>query len=286
MTNQHVDAADRHRPWVIATCGALVLAAVGDAGPEIIESGSIFAGYDGPGPLIYLGFAAVVSSVRWRFAPLSAVAMAAFFLFGGFADDDFVARLVTWAGAVSVAAWLQMLSFAAVIVCGTAAVRRRRPKPHSLRPYADLRSTTYDSTMTSEIAVVASIPGMNLVPRSRKVVAVLGALGIAILGLLIQFAGDPAKFWPFPPGIYFILGAALVVCLMQRWRIAPLAGILIGLWITFGGIVRGELFTNLASGDALTIIGNIVMEIGLLGAVIVGAVAIAAPDRIDDGVPA
>lgn len=127
---------------------------------------------------------------------------------------------------------------------------------------------------------------MSLVPRSWKVAAVLGGLGIAIVGLLIQFAADPVKFWPFPPGIYFILGAALIVWLMQRWRIAPLAGILIGLWINFGGIVRGELFANLASGDVLTIVGNVVMEIGLLGAVVIGIVAIAAPDRVDKGVAA
>jgi hypothetical protein len=135
--------------------------------------------------------------------------------------------------------------------------------------------------MMSGAAGAASILGMSLVPRSRKVVAVLGALGLAIVGLLVQFVADPAKFWPFPPGIYFILGAALVVWLMQRWRIAPLAGILIGLWINFGGIVRGELFANLASGDVLTIVGNVVMEVGLLGAVVIGIVAIVAPDRVD-----
>jgi hypothetical protein len=125
MTNQGTDEAGRRRRWIVATCVALVLAAVGDAGPEIIESGSLVAGYDGPGPLIYLGFAALVAAMRWRFAPLLAVAMAAFFLFGGFSDGDFAGRLVTPMGVAFVAAWLQMLSFAAVIVCGTAAVRWR-----------------------------------------------------------------------------------------------------------------------------------------------------------------
>lgn len=109
---------------------------------------------------------------------------------------------------------------------------------------------------------------------------VLGALGVAVVGLLIQFAGDPAKFWPFPPGISFILGAALLVWLMQRWRVAPLAGVLIGAWITFGGVVRGELFSNLVSGGVLTVLGNVVMEAGLLGAVVIGIAAIVAPDRV------
>ena len=127
MTNERTDETGRRWRWVVATCVALVLAAVGDAGPEIIESRSLVAGYDGPGPLIYLGFAAIVATVRWwRFAPLPAVAMSALFLFGGFANADFANRLVTPTGIAFVAAWLQMLSFAAAIVCGTASVRWRR----------------------------------------------------------------------------------------------------------------------------------------------------------------
>jgi hypothetical protein len=126
MTNQRTDEADHRRKWVFATCAGLFLAAVGDAGPEIIESRSLVAGYDGPGPLVCLGFAAVVVAVRWRFAPLLAVAMSAFFLLGGFSDADFANRLITPTGVADfVGAWLQMLSFAAVIVCGTAAVRWR-----------------------------------------------------------------------------------------------------------------------------------------------------------------
>jgi hypothetical protein len=128
MTNERTDDAGRRRAWVVATCGALVLAAIGDAGPEIIESRSLVSGYDGPGPLIYLGVAALVAIVRWRPAPLLAVAMSAAFLFGGVADSAFVGRLTTPTGVGFVAGWLQMLSFAAAIVCGTAAVLRRRAR--------------------------------------------------------------------------------------------------------------------------------------------------------------
>jgi hypothetical protein len=126
MADERTHGTGRRRGWIVATCVALVLAAVGDAGPEIVESGSLLSGYDGPGPLIYLGFAVVVAVVRWRFAPLLAVVMSVFFLFGGFADADFVARLTTPMGVESVAAWLQMLAFAAAVVCGAAAVRPRR----------------------------------------------------------------------------------------------------------------------------------------------------------------
>src|SRR5947208_2544721 len=123
MTNARTEKPGRRRWWIVATCVALVLAAIGDAGPEIIKSHSLVAGYDGPGPLIYLGVAAIVATVRWRFTPLLAVAMSAVFLFGGFADAAFASRLVNPTGVVFVAAWLQMLSFAAAIVCGAAAVR-------------------------------------------------------------------------------------------------------------------------------------------------------------------
>ncbi|WP_280441448.1 hypothetical protein [Nocardia brasiliensis] len=117
----------RHRGFRVATCIALVLAAIGDAGPEIVESRTLVAGYDGPGPLIYLFFAVLVAVVRWRYAPLAAVVMAIFFLIGGFADADFARRLVTPAAPVEfLAAWLQMLSFLAIVVFGIAAVRRRR----------------------------------------------------------------------------------------------------------------------------------------------------------------
>lgn len=113
----------RHRAFLVATCAALVLAAVGDAGPEIVDSRSIVAGYDGPGPLIYLGCALLVATVRWRFVPLVAVVMSAFFLFGGMADPEFARRLVTPAESIAFgAAWLQMLAFAAVIVFAIAAV--------------------------------------------------------------------------------------------------------------------------------------------------------------------
>ncbi|MFB8276612.1 hypothetical protein [Nocardia colli] len=119
--------AGRHRLLIIATC-ALVLAAIGDAGPEIIESRSVLTGYDGPGPLIYLGFAVLVATVRWRYIPLTAVVMSLFFLFGGLADADFRTRLVTPSETIEfLAAWLQMLSFAATVLFGIAAVRWRAP---------------------------------------------------------------------------------------------------------------------------------------------------------------
>ena len=114
----------------MAACVALVVAAIGDAGPEIIESRSLVAGYDGPGPLIYLGVAAVVAAARWRFMPLLAVVTGVVFLVGGFSDASFVDRLGTPAEPVPFyAGWLQMAGFAAAAAFGVAAVRRSRARP-------------------------------------------------------------------------------------------------------------------------------------------------------------
>jgi len=106
-----------------AACVALVAAAIGDAGPEIVESRSLVAKYDGPGPLICLGVAVVVAVVRWRFMPLLAAVTGVLFLVGGFSDASFVGRLGTPSDPVPfVGGWLQMVAFAAAVVCGVVAV--------------------------------------------------------------------------------------------------------------------------------------------------------------------
>jgi hypothetical protein len=124
VTNQSSARTDRRR-WAIAACAALVVAAVADGGPEILGSRSLIAGYDGPGPLIYLGVAIVVAAVRWRFMPLLAVATGLLFLVGGFANHTFVSRLGTPTDPLQFSAgWLQMIGFAAAAGCGLVAVRR------------------------------------------------------------------------------------------------------------------------------------------------------------------
>jgi hypothetical protein len=53
-------ATGTHRVLLAATCGALILAAIGDEA----------TGYDGPGPFIYLAFAGIVALVPGRYTPL------------------------------------------------------------------------------------------------------------------------------------------------------------------------------------------------------------------------
>lgn len=119
-----------------AVCVALALAAVGDAGPEIVESGSLIADYDGVGPLIYLAFAVFVGLAPWRYAPLAGIALSAMFIFGGISDRVFRDRFVTPAETIDFAGgWLQMVAFAGAIVFGLASLWST-PARHQLTPTA------------------------------------------------------------------------------------------------------------------------------------------------------
>jgi hypothetical protein len=114
-------AHGRHRIFLIATCIALVLAAISDEAP----------GYDGPGPFIDVALAVMVAMVWWRFTPLLIAAVSAFFLFGGLATPAFAPRLIQPDRALEfTAGWLQMLSFVtAAIFAVTSAVYARRKSP-------------------------------------------------------------------------------------------------------------------------------------------------------------
>ena len=105
---------------LIATCAALLTAAVADAA----------TGYDGPGPFIYPAFALAVALIRWRYTPLLAVAMSVFFIVGALASSTFAHRLTAPSGVLDfTAGWVQMLGFAAAAVFATAAVFRGTDKP-------------------------------------------------------------------------------------------------------------------------------------------------------------
>ncbi|WP_410562264.1 hypothetical protein [Amycolatopsis sp. cmx-4-61] len=111
-------ARGRHRAYLVATCVALLVAAIGDEA----------TGYDGPGPFIYPAFALLVALVPGRFTPLIATAMGAFFVIGGVASPVFVHRLLD-PGHLGdfVAGWGQMAGFAVAAMCAVAAVVTARP---------------------------------------------------------------------------------------------------------------------------------------------------------------
>lgn len=108
-------------------------------------------------------------------------------------------------------------------------------------------------------------------PSSTKLS--LAGLVVGILGLVVQWIADPAKFHGFPPGIGFVAACGLlVVVTLGRWW-APVFSVLISLWIVFGGLAADKLVPNLRSGDAGTVVGNVVMCLGLLFAAVTGVVA-------------
>ena len=98
-------ARGRHRMLLLATCVALIAAAIADA----------VTGYDGPGPFIYPAFAVAVALARWRYTPLLAAAMSAFFIAGGLASATFLHRLTTPSGVGDfTAGWVPLRSAAVV----------------------------------------------------------------------------------------------------------------------------------------------------------------------------
>ena len=118
-------------------------------------------------------------------------------------------------------------------------------------------------------------------PRSTKVA--LCGLAIGILGLAIQWMADPAKFPGFPPGIIVVLTAGAIVAFGPRWWWTPVFAVLVGLWIVVGGFLSGQLTANLASGEAGTIAGNVVMCLGLIIAAVTGVFAMIEGRRRADG---
>lgn len=108
-------ARGTHRTFLVATCAALVLAAISDEA----------TGYDGPGPFIYPAVAVLVALIPWRFTPLLAAVMSAFFVYGGFASSEFTDKLAHPGAVLEFACgWLQIVSFVAAAAFAVAAVIR------------------------------------------------------------------------------------------------------------------------------------------------------------------
>ena len=125
----------------------------------------------------------------------------------------------------------------------------------------------------------------------------LAGLGVAVVGLLIQWVADPDKFaganktfgLPFPPGILFIAVFGLLTFLSRRWRWHPVFAMLIAVQIVVGGALADKLQPNLVSDNAGTVLGNVVMVVGLVGSFVCGLVAMGTPrglggPRSDPGV--
>jgi hypothetical protein len=106
----------------------------------------------------------------------------------------------------------------------------------------------------------------------------LAGLLVGVVGLLVQWAADPAKFTrgeqpfgiTFPPGILFIVGAGLLMLATARWRWHPVFGVLIAFWIVVVGALANQLTPNLFSPNPGTVAGNLIMAAGLVLAGVAG----------------
>ncbi len=99
----------------------------------------------------------------------------------------------------------------------------------------------------------------------------LAGLVIGIVGLVIQWIANPARFAvaegsygiSFPPGILFILGAGVLTLVTRRWWWHAVFAVLIGCWIVGVGTLANQLQPNLFSSNLGTVAGNVVMSLGL-----------------------
>lgn len=119
----------------------------------------------------------------------------------------------------------------------------------------------------------------------KSTVLVLAGLAVGVVGLLIQWVADPGKFGgahktfglAFPPGILFIAAFGLFSFLTRRWRWHPVFAMLISLWIVVGGALADKLQPNLTSSNNGTVIGNLVMVMGLAFTFFAGLYSIIRP---------
>jgi hypothetical protein len=111
-------------------------------------------------------------------------------------------------------------------------------------------------------------------PRAATVAGlVVGAVGIAILWT----SGVEFPFYP-PPGVLILLAGTLFVGLAP-WPWAPAVGAFLGLFITVGFVASGGL-PNLFGQDGTSVaIGTWIQMLGVLTALIAGAIATRAKYR-------
>lgn len=102
----------------------------------------------------------------------------------------------------------------------------------------------------------------------------LAGLVVGIAGLGVQWAVDPAKFNPFPPGIGFIAAFGLLTLLTRKRWWSPAFAVAIAGWVVFGGLAANKLLPNLRSHNFGTVAGTVIMTLGLLAAAAIGVIAI------------
>jgi len=111
--------------------------------------------------------------------------------------------------------------------------------------------------------------------RAATVVAlVVGAAGIALL-----WAGGVEFPIAVPPGIIILLAGAVFVAL-ARWPWAPVVGMLLGAFVAVGFLISPTGMSNLVGDAGATVaLGQAVQLVGVVGAMVAGALATRASHR-------
>lgn len=101
----------------------------------------------------------------------------------------------------------------------------------------------------------------------------VGALLVAAAGVFIIFLSAPDLFPTVPPGVLILAAAAAIVAFVPgRWT--PIAGVLIPLVITIGGIASGTSIDILQGEEnAAAILGTVIQYPALITAIAAGTVA-------------
>lgn len=103
--------------------------------------------------------------------------------------------------------------------------------------------------------------------RTTRSVAV-AALLAASAGIVVQILGG-ADYPTVPPGLLLLLAAAGLLALRNRW--APLLGVLITAFISFGAVVTPNIRNQLADPSAMGVFaGTVIQTMGLVAGLLAG----------------
>jgi hypothetical protein len=110
----------------------------------------------------------------------------------------------------------------------------------------------------------------------RLTLATVAGLLVGAVGIGIMWAFGVTFTFAIPPGIVILLiGAAVVGLVRRRW--APGVGSFLGMFVTVGFLISPTGFSNLLGDAGLGVaIGQAVMLVGVLVALVAGAAALRA----------
>jgi hypothetical protein len=97
------------------------------------------------------------------------------------------------------------------------------------------------------------------------------ALLVAVVGIVVQiFSG--VDYPTVPPGIVILLVAAAIVA-FAPWRGAPIAGVLVGLFLLVGFAASGALRNLAVMGQPGVLVGTWIQFLAVIAAVVAGLAA-------------